>query len=148
MRGCGKSCSLTPEGESSQIGQMAPNQEMPLYQPNKQANRRGSTPYLPQPWPSEQDKSQYSRSISPKSTPISGQKGSVKLWNSPAQSSCPPPLNPCCYPNPIPTQELLPFPEVQANSDTLTWLIQGPPTVLNVPVTVFPVLAPSLLLSH
>lgn len=69
-----------------------------MHQLNKQANGRSHTLHLPQPRPCEQDRSQYTRSTSPGSTPISGQKGSVNLWNYPAQCPYPPSLTLWCQP--------------------------------------------------
>lgn len=65
---------------------------------NKQANRKDNTLHLPQPWPSEQDRSQHTRSTSPDSSPVSGQ---IYLLNVPAHLT--------------PTKELLSLPKDKAN---------------------------------
>lgn len=110
-----------------------PKQEISMHWFNKQANRKGNTLHLPQPWPSEQDRNQYTRCASPDSSPVSGQ---IYLLNVPD--------------HPTPTKELLSFPKDKANMlDSLTWLTHGlPHCPLMSLLLVFPAPSLPLLLAH
>lgn len=89
--------SFQRKGSTNCSDALNPRQEMPVHQLNKEANGRSNTAPA-QPRPCEQGRSQYARSTSPGSTPISGQKGSVNLWNYPAQCPYPPSLTLWCQP--------------------------------------------------
>lgn len=102
--------------------------------PVQQAGQQeGQHPAPPQPWPSEQDRSQYTRSASPDSSPVSGQ---ISLLNVPA--------------HPTPTKELLSFPKDKASMlDSLTWLTHSPPHCpLMSLLLVFPAPSLPLVLAH
>lgn len=104
-----------------------------MHQFTKQANRKGNTLHLPQPWPSEQHRSQHTRSTSPDSSPVSGQ---IYLLHVPV--------------HPTPTKKLPSLYKDKANMlDSPTWLTHGPPHCpLMALLLVFPAPSLPLLLSH
>lgn len=112
----------------------SPGQETPGHQLDKQTNRKGRTRTCP--------------SHGPLSRTGANIPGLPHLTEISAPSPCSPHPTLWLPPRLTPTEEPLPLPKAQANSDSQTWRIQGSPHVPNVPATVRPVLFLSLLLSH